>query len=67
VENREEAILADSPKMFSQACIDIIIDKTLRDRLTENAFKKYSKYYTWEAQADNIAHAVRHCLGSFHP
>jgi glycosyltransferase involved in cell wall biosynthesis len=64
VENREEAILADSPKMFSQACIDIIIDKTLRDRLTENAFKKYSKYYTWEAQADNIAHAVRHCLNS---
>jgi glycosyltransferase involved in cell wall biosynthesis len=62
VKNREEAILADTPQLFSQACIDIIAGKALRGRLTENAFKKYSTYYTWEAQADSVERAIRHAL-----
>ena len=62
LENGKEAILADTPEMFSKACIDIIKNTTLRSTLTENAYKKYLKYYTWDAQADNIEKAISHCL-----
>jgi glycosyltransferase involved in cell wall biosynthesis len=62
LENGKEAMLADSPKFFSQACIDLIRNTALRKSLTENAYKKYLQYWTWEAQADSIAKAVSHCL-----
>ncbi|MCK5508946.1 MAG: glycosyltransferase family 4 protein [Desulfobacterales bacterium] len=58
----KEAILADSPLAFARACIDVIKDPMLRERLTGSAFQKYIHYWTWEAQASAVEKAVRHCL-----
>lgn len=63
IENGKEAIIADSPKRFADACIQIISRPELREKLTENAYKNYLKYHTWEAQEKSIYKAVEHCFG----
>jgi glycosyltransferase involved in cell wall biosynthesis len=62
LENRREAILAGNPSEFAQGCIDLMRNSALRETLSGNAYQKYLCCWTWEAQADTVAKAVRHSL-----
>lgn len=62
IENGREAVIADDPETFATGCIRVIIDPEFRKTIAENGFKKYLKYYTWDAQKENILKAVDHCL-----
>ena len=62
LENGREAMLADSPSAFANACIEVVRNTLLCERITKNAYQKYMQYWTWEAQAAPVAEAVNHCL-----
>ena len=62
LESGREAMLADNPSAFAQACIDLITNAPLRESLTAHAYKRYQHHWTWEAQANSVARAVEHCL-----
>jgi len=62
IENGREAVIADEPETFAKGCIRVILDHEFGKTIAENAFKKYVKYYTWDAQKENILKSVEHCL-----
>jgi glycosyltransferase involved in cell wall biosynthesis len=62
IQNGKEALLADSPVEFSKACVELIRDPNRREKITKCAYQKFKRYYTWDAQEENIIQAVNHCL-----
>lgn len=64
IKNGREAVIADEAEAFAAGCIRVILDPDFGKTIAENAFKKYLKYYTWDAQKENISKAVEHCLSA---
>ncbi|MFO1497478.1 MAG: glycosyltransferase family 4 protein [Verrucomicrobiota bacterium] len=62
VRSGEDIVLADSPEAFAQACVALIRDQSLGERLAANAWEKFCCKWTWDAMAPRVAAAVEQCL-----
>lgn len=62
VANKEELLLADSAEAFAAACVSLLQNSNLRNRLTEKAFAKFQERWTWNAVASRVEAAVWDCL-----
>jgi glycosyltransferase involved in cell wall biosynthesis len=62
VVNGKEIILADNAEAFSEACLRIISDRDLADRISENAWQRFLSEWTWDSIGKSVESAVRSCL-----
>jgi glycosyltransferase involved in cell wall biosynthesis len=60
VADGRELLLAETPAAFAERCLKILNDATLGAALAENAWQKFLRHWTWEAQADRVTAAVNH-------
>lgn len=64
VEDGKHAVLADSPRDFARAVIELLEDPPRRDRLVANARRLVSERYTWEAVGSSWSGLVSKYGGS---
>jgi glycosyltransferase involved in cell wall biosynthesis len=64
VRQENELLLADSVEGFGAACLRLIDDPQLGQRLSENAWKRFLSEWTWLGQAGGVEKAVQQCLGA---
>jgi glycosyltransferase involved in cell wall biosynthesis len=57
-----ELLRADSPPAFASACVSLLRDSELRERLSANAFVKFQQSWTWDAIGSRVAAAVHACV-----
>ncbi len=62
VEHRREMLLADTPEAFAAACVEVLTDAPLRDRLTRAAADYFDQHLSWEALVPRVHKAVQACL-----
>ncbi len=60
--NGEDLLLADNVQDFASACLRLLKDKQLGLKLSENAWKKFLKRWTWDSIGEEVSIAVRECL-----
>ena len=60
--NGEEILLADSAEDFGKACIRIMNDQALAERISENAWKKFLTNWTWDSIGESVKSAVQSCV-----
>ncbi len=63
VANDRELLLADRAPDFTAACLNILMDKGLSDRLANTAFVAFLEKWTWDATAPRLEQAIRFVLG----
>jgi glycosyltransferase involved in cell wall biosynthesis len=64
VQSERELLVADKPEDFAASCLRILDNPAEGARLAENGWAKFSKAWTWEAQAGNIADIVAKVSGT---
>jgi glycosyltransferase involved in cell wall biosynthesis len=57
----EHLLIADTPADFSAAVVRLLQDKSLRERLAENAFQLVSQKYDWAAMMPQFLNLVQNC------
>jgi len=62
VKSGEQLMLADRPDSFAAACLAILQNPAMAQRLAENAWRTYSDHWTWSAIQPRVQAAVDHCL-----
>lgn len=62
--NGEEILLADSARAFAQACVDLITNPELSERITANAWAKFLGEWTWDSIGRSVEAIVQSCLSS---
>lgn len=62
VRSGEELLLANSAEEFGRACVQLVKDPSLGERLAENAWKRFLREWTWEAVGEAVEGAVGACL-----
>jgi glycosyltransferase involved in cell wall biosynthesis len=60
--NGEDLLLADNVQDFASACVLLLKNTELGMRLSENAWKKFLKKWTWDAIGASVLKAVDQCL-----
>jgi len=60
--NGEDLLLADSPQDFASACVLLVNNRELGSKISENAWKKFLKNWTWDSIGTSVSMAVRECL-----
>lgn len=63
VVNGRELLAADAPADFADACLRVLIDKQLSDKLAATAWKTFLEKWTWDATAPRLELAIRYVLG----
>jgi glycosyltransferase involved in cell wall biosynthesis len=63
VKNGHELLMADSPEDFATHCVRILNFPQEGERLAQNAWNKFLRSWTWEAQAGRIAEIVGKICG----
>jgi len=58
----EELLLADNAEEFGKACVRLINDPILGERVSEKAWQRYLKEWTWDSIGKSVESAVRSCL-----
>jgi polysaccharide biosynthesis protein PslH len=58
----EELVLADDDEKFGQACVRLIIDSALGERISETAWQRFLREFTWDSIGQSVESAVRSCL-----
>jgi len=58
IQNERELLIADNPEDFAESCLRILENPAEGARLAEDAWAKFQKQWTWEAQAGCIAEIV---------
>jgi polysaccharide biosynthesis protein PslH len=56
----EELMLADTAEDFADACLRLMRDRTLGSRLSEQAWRRFMREWTWEAVAGPVEDMVTH-------
>jgi glycosyltransferase involved in cell wall biosynthesis len=64
VTDGQEVFITDDPETFAARCAQILDDPALGEKLAENAWQKFLKNWTWEAQAERVAAAVEKVLAA---
>jgi len=62
VVNGEDILIADNAQDFASACILLLRDRLLGSRISENAWGKFLKYWTWDSISESVFNAVKMCL-----
>ena len=60
--NSREALFADSPETFASSCVQLIEDRTLRDRLAKDGLQFVKNNATWERVGERAVEIVRSVL-----
>lgn len=55
----EHALIAEDPRSFADACLRLLGEADLRQRLADNAASLFERAYTWEAIGDTVADLVQ--------
>ena len=63
VANDHELLLADAAPDFAAACLRILRDSYLSDRLANTAWVTFLEKWTWDATAPRLEQAIRFVLG----
>jgi len=63
VANDRELLLADRAADFAAACLRILTDTSLSDRLAKTAWDAFLEKWTWDAAAPRLEQAMRFVLG----
>lgn len=58
-----ECLLADSPVDMAEACVRIIVDPGLGDRMAQQAWHRFRSEWSWDAIAPRVHAVVDDCLG----
>lgn len=58
----EDILLADEAQDFAADCVRLIKDRELGFRLSENAWKKFLKRWTWDSIGPSVFAALKACL-----
>ncbi len=58
-----EILIADTPEHFAAECLRILAEPSLGEMLAENAWQKFLKNWTCDAQAERIARIVAKIAG----
>lgn len=64
VEDGSELLIADTPEDFAMRCLHLLENPADGERLTKNAWAKFSKSWSWESQAGRIGDIVAKVCGS---
>ncbi len=64
VTHGQEILIADTPENFAAECLRILADPALGETLAENAWQKFLKKWTWDAQAERIKQVVTKIAGN---
>jgi len=62
VVNGEDILIADSAQDFASACILLLRDRLLGSRISENAWEKFVRNWTWDSISKSVSNAVKMCL-----
>jgi glycosyltransferase involved in cell wall biosynthesis len=62
VHDGEELLLADNPEKFAEACIRLMTDRALGERLSKNALRRFLREWTWDSIGESVERAVQTCL-----
>jgi len=63
VANGRELLLADKAPDFAAACVRILTDERLAQRLADTAWATFLANWTWDATAPRLEQAIRFVLG----
>jgi glycosyltransferase involved in cell wall biosynthesis len=58
----EDLLLADTPQDFASACVLLLKNKEVGLKISENAWKKYLKRWTWDSIGPSVYNAVNDCI-----
>ena len=64
VKDGDEVLLADEPAGFAQACVRLLNDHELGERLAASAWQRFSRQWTWDAIGSSAAAAVGACAAA---
>jgi polysaccharide biosynthesis protein PslH len=59
VSSGRELLLADSPKAFGDACVQLLTDRELRRRLVDAAYTRYEREFRWPSIREGLARIAR--------
>jgi glycosyltransferase involved in cell wall biosynthesis len=62
VVNGEELFLADSAEDFGKACVRLMTDRALAVRISDRAWKRYLREWTWDSIGVSVERAIQACL-----
>ena len=62
VRDGRELLLADDPRQFAAACVDLIRDRAAAEAITERAYKAFLENWTWDAIAPRVWAAAEDAL-----
>lgn len=62
VKHGQEIMLADTPRDFASACIDLVRDPERANAMAERAWTAFLEKWTWEAIMPKVAAAAADCL-----
>lgn len=62
LENGRECLLADSPRDFAAACVELMENRRRGDEIAEHAWRRFNSEWSWDAIAPKVTAAVEACL-----
>jgi glycosyltransferase involved in cell wall biosynthesis len=58
----EHLLIGDDPRVFANACIDLLKDSQLRERLVRSARELVERHYTWDSIHQRVHEVARELL-----
>jgi glycosyltransferase involved in cell wall biosynthesis len=65
VRNGVELLLADSEGEFAEACVRLVRDRELAARVSQNAWERLLREWTWDVIGESVHNAIRTCLHAY--
>ena len=64
LESGRDCMLADTPAEMADACLRLIGDTALADRMAERSWQRFQSEWSWDAIAPRVTRAVEACLAN---
>lgn len=58
----QDLLLADTAENFASACVLLVKNPELGLRISENAWRKFLKSWTWDLIGESVSRAIEECL-----
>ena len=62
--HRDEALIADDPRRFADACLRLMSEGALRQRLADNAAALFERRYRWESIEESVGALATEIAGA---